>query len=67
MLPPSLIEEYEQRMVMSGFSTGTITLVESLSLPAEFRTVSRTVFVPDELKLVEYDELLPLDDPPLHK
>ena len=45
----------------------TITLVEPLSLSAELRTVSETVLLPDELKLVEYLRLLPLDEPPLHE
>ena len=40
----------------------TVTPVESLSLPAELRAVSETVFAPDALKLVEYDSSLP--EPP---
>ena len=45
----------------------TITLVEPLSLPAELLTLSETVLLPDELKLVRYDALDPLDEPPLHE
>lgn len=45
----------------------TATSVLPLALPAVLRTVSETVFVPDELKLVEYDALLPLDEPPLQE
>ena len=40
----------------------TVTPAESLSLPALLVTVSETVFAPEVLKLVEYDELLP--EPP---
>ena len=40
-------------MLISGSSTLTATVAESLSLPAELRAVSETVFSPDELKLVE--------------
>ena len=51
-----------QRMLMFGGSTVTVTLVEPLLLSAELRTVSEMVLLPDELKLVRYDELLP--EPP---
>ena len=54
-------------LLTCGGASETTTLVESLSLPAELLTVSETVFVPDELKLVEYVELLPFDEPPLHE
>ena len=51
-------------MLITGSSTLTLTVnvAESLSLPAELRAVSETIFSPDELKLVEYDALLP--EPP---
>ena len=55
-----------QRMLMSGGSV-TVTLVEPLLPPAELLTLSETVLLPDELKLVEYLRLLPLDEPPLHE
>ena len=64
---PSLIDEGEQLMLITGGRGGTVRLVESLSLSAELRTVSEMVLLPDELKLVRYDALDPLDEPPLHE
>ena len=43
----------------------TVSVVESLSLPALLVTVSETVFAPAELKVVLYAELSPLEAPPL--
>ena len=54
-------------MLITGGRGGTVRLVESLSLSAELRTVSEMVLLPDELKLVRYDALDPLDEPPLHE
>ena len=51
-----------QLMLISGSSTLTATVAESLSLPVALRTVRETVFSPEALKLVEYDALLP--EPP---
>ena len=48
-------------------AAATVTVVDPLSLPPPLATVSETVFEPDELKLVLYVALLPLDDPPLHE
>ena len=53
-----------QLILISGgsISSATVTVVEALSLPAVLRAVSETVFAPEALKLVEYDE--PLPEPP---
>ena len=52
----------EGQLILICGTPVTVTPVESLSLPAELRAVSETVFAPEVLKLVEYDELLP--EPP---
>ena len=57
----------EQLTLLTTGGPMTITLVEPLSLPAELLTLSETVLLPDELKLVRYDALDPLDEPPLHE
>ena len=57
----STAAEDGQLTLITG-APATLRLAESLSLPAELRTVTRMVFAPAELKLVEYDELLP--EPP---
>ena len=52
-----------QLTVITG-SAMTFTPAEALSLPALLVAVSETVFAPEVLNLVEYDEPLP-EPPPL--
>ena len=69
----SVGEDGEQLMLSitgacTAVAAATVTVSESVSLPAELVTVSEMVLAPVELKLVLlYVAVLLLDVPPLHE